>query len=97
MQHDAGRVDTGDLGDGGEKPVPERERVAGMEAAVGELVDPVQREVPERVELAHAGEMEQAVAADLAGDVPEENAEDGTGKRRPAASPAARSGTRRRR
>ncbi len=55
--------------------MPEREGVAGVEAAVGELVHRVQRERPERVELADAGEMEEAVAADLPGDVPEEHAE----------------------
>ena len=66
VQNDARRVDAADLGDERQKPVPERERVAGMETPVGELVHPVQGEVAERDELAHAREMEEAVAADLA-------------------------------
>ena len=52
----------GDLRDEREEAVPERKRVAGMQAAVGELRDAVEREVVELEELPGAGEMEQPVA-----------------------------------
>ena len=66
--------------------MPERERVAGVEPAVGELVDGVERERVERVELPHAREVEEPVAADLAGDVPEQEPEHGAGDEDPAAA-----------
>ena len=53
VQHDRGRVDAAELRDEREPPVPERERVAGVEPAVLELVDGAQRERAEVVELAH--------------------------------------------
>ena len=51
-----------DLRDQREEPVPERERVAGMEAAVRELRDPVERQRVELEELPDACEMEEPVA-----------------------------------
>ena len=75
VQDDVRRVEEGDTRDEREEAVPERERVAGVQPAVGELVHGVERERVERLELAHAREVEEAVAADLAGDVPEQDAE----------------------
>jgi hypothetical protein len=46
-----------------------------MEPTVRELVERVEREVVEGEELLHAREVEEAVAADVPGDVPEEQAE----------------------
>ena len=65
--------------------MPERERVAGVEPAVGELVRAREGEVVEREELLDAREVEEAVPADLAGDVPQREAEDRPrGEHRPA-------------
>src|SRR5262249_56841465 len=55
------RVDTRNLGDEREKTVPQRERIARVEPSVGELVDPMQRQVAERSELADTSEMEEPV------------------------------------
>ena len=66
--------------------MPEREGVAGVQPAVRELVDGVERERVERLELAHAREVEEAVAADLAGDVPEQDAEHRTRAEHPPAA-----------
>ena len=80
------RVGAGDLGDEREKAVPEREGVAGVEPAVGELDHALEREVAEREELPHPGEMEEPVAAHLAGDPPQQQAEqDARGGDRPGA------------
>ena len=57
-----------------------------MPTAVRELVHRVQREGVELVQLAHAGEMEEAVAADLAGDLPEQEAEHDAGGEDPPAA-----------
>ena len=75
VQDDVRRVEKGNAGNESEKGVPEREGVAGMQAAVRELVHSVKRERVERLELAHPSEVEEAVAADLAGDVPEQDPE----------------------
>jgi hypothetical protein len=83
VEHDVGRIDECDAGDEREEAVPERERVAGMEAAVGELVGGVERERPEGVELAHAREVEEPVAANLARDVPEQDTQDDAGPEHP--------------
>ena len=83
MQDDLGRIEEGDAGDERQKAVPEREGVAGMQAAVGELVDRLEREGVERLQLANAREVEEAVAADLAGDVPEQHAEHHSGSEHP--------------
>ena len=85
------RVDTGEPGDARDQHVPQRERVARVQPAVHELVHGVEREVVERLELAHAREMEERIAVELPGDSPESDAEadagqadaDG-GRRRPA-------------
>ena len=75
MLDDDSRVEPRDLRDERVEPVPERKRVAGMEAAVLELVDRAQVQVAEVDELAHAGEVEEPVAGDDPRDVPEERAE----------------------
>ena len=103
VQDDLGRIEEGDAGDEREKAVPEREGVAGMQPAVRELVDRVERERVERLQLAHAREVEEAVAADLAGDVPEQHAQHRSGaeapttarESAPAAARAARTAARR--
>src|SRR6266516_1520036 len=59
--------------------MPERERVAGMEPAVRELADVVQRERPQCVELPHAPEVEEDVAGEGALHEPEAGAEPETG------------------
>ena len=87
VQHDVDRVGARDLRDQREEAVPQRERVAGMEPAVRELVERVQREVVEREELLHPREMEEAVTADVPGDVPEEQTEHRPGGEDPAACP----------
>ena len=46
-----------------------------MEAAVGKLPDGLERELVEGAELAHAREVEEPVASDLARDVPEQQPE----------------------
>ena len=74
MQHDVDGIGARDLCDEREEAVPERERVAGMETAVGELVRALEREVAEREELLDAREVEEPVAADLPCDAPEEDA-----------------------
>ena len=75
MQDDLGRIEERDACDERQKAVPEREGVAGMQAAVGELLDRLEREGVERLQLADARQVEEAVAADLARDVPEQHAE----------------------
>ena len=77
VEHDLRRIDEGDLRDQRQERLPEREGVARVEPAVGELVHGRQVQVAELDELAGAGEVEEAVAADLAGDVPEQQAEHG--------------------
>ena len=87
MEDDLRRIDASDLRDEGEEAVPERECVAGMQSAVGELVRALEREIVEREELLDAGEVEEPVAADLAGDAPEEDPETGAeGQREPPAA-----------
>ena len=90
VQHDVDRVGARDLRDQREEAVPQRERVAGMEPAVRELVERVQREVVEREELLYPREMEEAVTADVSGDVPEEQSEHRPGGEDPAAARNAR-------
>jgi hypothetical protein len=82
---DERRVDARQLRHRREERVPERERVAGMEAAVDQLVHPPQRQRPEVDELAHAGEMEGTVAReDRRRDVPQQHAQhDAGGERDP--------------
>ena len=68
-------VDSREPGDESHEHVPERERVAGVEPAVHELVHGLEPEVVERLELADAGEVEEPVAVELPGDRPERDAE----------------------
>ena len=68
-------VNSREPGDKSHEHVPERERVAGVEPAVHELVHGLEPEVVERLELADAGEVEEPVAVELAGDRPEGDAE----------------------
>ncbi len=65
------RIGARDLRDECEKPVPERERVPGVQAPVRELRDTVEGEVVELQELARAGEVEEAVAVDVPRNAPE--------------------------
>src|SRR5207237_4007754 len=64
-----------DLRDERVERVPEGERVAGMQAAVLELVDGAQMQVAEVDELAHPREVEEAVTGDDAGHVPQRDAD----------------------
>ena len=64
VEHDDGRVDVGQPRDHRQPGMPHRERVAGMEAAVAELVDDVERGQVERLELPHPAEVEERVAVD---------------------------------
>ena len=75
MDDDLLGIGARDLRDEREEPVPERERVAGVEAAVRELRDAVEREVVELEELAGAREVEEAVAFDVPRNAPEEHPE----------------------
>ncbi len=91
VQHDVGGVEKRDACDEREEGMPEREGVAGMEPAVRELVDRAERERVERLQLAHAGEVEEAVAADLACDVPERDPEHALPPGTPSRAQASRS------
>ena len=68
--------------------MPERERVAGMQPAVLELVDRAEVQVAEVDELADARLVEQPVADDGAGGVPQEPAEDDAERDRGAGYPS---------
>ena len=54
-----------------------------METAVGELVDRLERQRVERVQLANTRKVEEAVAADLTRDMPEQDAQQHTGSEHP--------------
>ena len=71
VQHHLRRIDSRKLGDEGQESVPERERVTGMQTAVRELVHRADVQRAERVELAHAAEMEKRIPVHDAGDVPQ--------------------------
>ena len=86
MQEDLRRVFSREPGDDGQEAVPERERVSGMKASVLELDDAVQRQIVEGKELADAGEVEEPVALNRPGDVPEDHAHDHPGYACPPAS-----------
>ena len=75
VQHDRRRVDPGKLRDESEPPVPERERIARVQAAVLELVHGAQRERAEVVELPDAPEVEERVALDDTLEAPERDPE----------------------
>ena len=75
VEDDVDGIGTRDLGDEREEAVPEGKRVAGVEPAVRELVRAAEREIAEGEELLDPGEVEEAVAADVPGNVPEEEAE----------------------
>ena len=78
MENDLARVDAGQPRDQREERVPERKRVAGVEPAVAELVDGAERQPAEVLELPHAGEVEEVVAArEVRGDGPERDPEPG--------------------
>jgi len=47
VQHHLRRTDAAHLRDEGEEGVPERERIPGMQSAVGELVDGADVKIPE--------------------------------------------------
>ena len=79
--HDGARIDAREPRDEREPAVPERERVARVQASVLELVDRAQRERAEVVELAHPAEMEERVALDDPLDAPERDPEAEAGER----------------
>ena len=66
--------------------MPERERVARMQAAVRELGDPLERQIVELEELPHTGEVEQTVALHGRSGNPEEHADDGSPEEHPHAA-----------
>ena len=76
VEHDAGGIDAGEARDDRHAAVPERERVAGVEPAVQELADVVQRERVERIELADAAQVHEGVAGQDVVDRPQRAAED---------------------
>ena len=76
VAHDHAGIDAREPGDEGEQLVPERERVAGVQTTVLELVDAAQVEGCQVDELADARFVEEAVARDGAFDVPEQPPED---------------------
>ena len=76
MEHDGGGIDAGEARDDRHAAVPERKRVAGVEPAVQELADVVQRERVQRVELANAAEVHEGVAGQDVVDRPQRAAED---------------------
>ena len=86
MEDDVDRIGARDLRDQREQAVPEREGVARVEATVGELVRAREGEVVEGEELLHPGEVEEPVAADVPGDVPERDAQRGTRREHRAAA-----------
>ena len=86
MQDDVLRIEERDSRDKCEEAVPEREGVAGVQPAVRELVHSVERERVESLELAHTGEVEEAIATDLARHVPEQDAEHRAGAEQPPAA-----------
>ena len=59
-------VDVGEPRDERDRGVPDRERVAGVEASVAKLVEDVERREVECLELADPAQVEQAVAEDRA-------------------------------
>jgi len=89
VQHHLRRIDAGELRDEREEPVPERERVAGVQPAVRELVDRPDVQRAERVQLPDAAEVEERVAVHDARDVPEHGAEHEPCQRRRDARPGA--------
>src|SRR5699024_8591351 len=81
VAHDVGRIDSGELRDQREEGMPEREGVAGVQAAVAELVDRSDVQVAELDELPYATEVEERVAVDRGCDVPQQGADDDTAER----------------
>ena len=73
---DGCRIESGEPRDEREQTVPQRKCVAGVQAAVLELVDRPQMQRRQVDELADARLVKEAVAGDRALDVPEEPAED---------------------
>jgi len=75
VAHDERGVDTGQLGHGGEEPVPEREGVARVKPAVAKLVDRVDPDVVEGLQLSHPREVEQCVPVHRSREPPERDSE----------------------
>ena len=92
MQHDLRRIDSGKLRDQGEKSVPQRKRIAGVQSAVRELVDRADVQRAEGVELAHAPEVEERIAVHHSGDVPKGDPEQKTDERDAEGVPRGRTG-----
>ena len=81
MEDDVDGLGARGLRDERQEAVPQRERIAGVQPAVGELVRAGEREVAEGKQLLDAGEMEEPVSTDVTRDVPEEKAEERTDAR----------------
>jgi hypothetical protein len=75
VEDDRRRVDAAELRDEREPPVPERERIARVQPAVGELVDGPERERAEVAELADPPEVEERVALHEPLEAPERDPE----------------------
>ena len=75
MEERGAGIDPGEPRHEAHEHVPERERVAGVQPTVHELVHGLEPEVVERLELADAGEVEEPVAVQLPGDRPQRDAE----------------------
>ncbi len=69
-----------------EEPVPQRERVSGMQAAVRELGDPFEREVVELEKLACPGQVEETVALYGRRRHPDRDSDDSAPEERPRAA-----------
>ena len=75
-----------DLRDERDEPVPERERIPGVEAAVRELGDALERERVELEELPHAREVKEPVALDGRRGHPDDQPDDSSPEERPCSS-----------
>ena len=79
------RILARDLRDQREEAVPEREGVAGVQAAVGELGDPVERQVVELEQLPRTREVEEAITLHRRCRDPQEHADDRAPEEHPCA------------
>ena len=83
VRDDPLRILARDLRDQRDEAVPERERVAGVQAAVGELGDPLERQVVELEQLPRTREVEETVTLHRRRRDPQEHADDRAPEERP--------------
>ncbi len=83
MRDDPLRILARDLRDQRDEAVPERKRVAGVQAAVGELGDPLERQVVELEQLPRTREVEETVTLHRRRRDPQEHADDRAPEERP--------------